>query len=286
MASSKPFYNADLDIDIDALTVGELLSLGDDKLSKLNKRELSRAVRTTALAANKRLNRLKAQAKIQVTDTGKRYVEKKSAKHAIALDALNSATKNGEIAGTFGVGDKNRNQLLSELYRIRHFMNLKTSTIKQATDIRKKREKALFGQTREEAMKEAKKQYKKDYKKETGKKPTKKKTEKVIKKTKEKFMNRAAKVNELYNKYQEVEHLQDEKTSSYFKGYGYEEVMEEIGEMVIESDNPEEMTIDDVLTQAQKAEEEAYIKEQDEYLKNIYSDWGLTIESSQDPFEF
>ena len=279
MASKDPFL-------VDDMTVEQILQLGDDELSKMNKRELSRAVRTTALAANKRLNRLKAQAKIEVTDEGRKYVEKKTAKHAIALDALNLVTDDGSKSGTFGVGNKNRNQLLAELYRIKNFMGLKTSTIKGATDTRRKREKAIFGQTREEAIKEAKKQYKKDYKKETGKKPTKKKIEKVIRKTRNKFAGTPKKVWELYNKYQEVEHLQDDKTSSYFKGYGYEDVIEEIGEMVQESENPEEMTIDDVITQAQKVEEEAYIKEQEEYLKAIDSDFGLTLEMSQDPFEF
>lgn len=286
MASSKPFYNEALDLDIDTLTVAEILELGDDSLSKLGKRELSRAVRTTALAANKRLKRLKAQAKIEVTDDGRHYVEKKSARHAIAMDALNLATDDGNKPGTFGVGNKTRNQLMAELYRIKHFMGLKTSTIEGAKDARRKREKAIFGQTREEAIKETKKQYKKDYKKETGKKPTKKKVEKVLKKTKDKFATAPKKVWELYNKYQEVEHLQDEKTSSYFKGYGYEDVIEEIGEMVQESENPEDMTIDDVLTAAQKVEEEAYIKEQEEYLKEVYSDFGLSFGMSEDPFEF
>ena len=71
-----------------------------------------------------------------------------------------------------------------------------------------------------------------------------------------------------------------------FNGYGYEDVIEAIGEMVQESENPEKMTIDDVITQAQKVEEEAYIKEQEEYLKAIDSDFGLTLEMNQDPFEF
>ena len=270
MASSKPFF-------VDGMTVEQILNLGDDILNKLDTRELSRAVRTTALAANKRLNRLKAQAKKQ----GGKYIEKKSAKHSIAMDALNSVTNNGTTVGTFGAGGKNRNDLRAELARIKHFMDLKTSTLKGAEQVRKAREKRVFGKTREEAKKKAKKEYEKGYKKATGKKPTKKKVKKVLDKIEEDYKNKPSEVWDIYNKYQEREHLQDKSTSSYFKGYGYEDIIEEIGEMVM-NDEPEE----NILQRAMEMEEEAYIKEEDEYLKEIDSSWGLSIDMSDDPFEF
>ena len=77
MASSKAFY-------VDNMTAQEILSLGDDVLSKLSARDMSRALRTVALVANKRVNRLMKNA---VKRQGG-YIEKKSGK-AIALDALN-----------------------------------------------------------------------------------------------------------------------------------------------------------------------------------------------------
>ena len=270
MASTKPFF-------VDGFTVDQILNLGDDILNKLDTRDLSRAVRTTALAANKRLNRLKAQAKKQ----GGKYIEKKSAKHSIAMDALNSVTNNGTIPGSFGVSGKNRNELRAELARIKHFMDLKTSTIKGAELVRKAREKRLFGKTREEAMKKAKKDYQKKYKKETGRKAPKKNIKKILDKIEEDYKNKPSKAWEIYNKYQEREHLQDKSTSSYYKGYGYEQVIEEVGEMIM-NDEPEE----NILQRAMEIEEEAYLQEEDEYLREIDSSWGLSIDMSDDPFEF
>ena len=84
MASSKKFFTDDM-------TAEEIINLGDDILSKLDKRDLQRAVRTTALVANKRLKRLKAQAKHEGGFKDSKYVEKVSAKHKIALDALNNS---------------------------------------------------------------------------------------------------------------------------------------------------------------------------------------------------
>lgn len=270
MASKDPFL-------VDNMTVDQILKLGDDEIGKMNKRELSRAVRTTALAANKRLNRLKAQAKKQ----GNKYVEKKSAKHAIALDALNAITNDGKTPGTFSAKGKTRNELLAEYARIKHFMGMKTSTLKGAENVRKDRERRLFGETREEAAKKAKKKYIKDYKKETGKKPIKKFVKKVLNKLKQAFIDKPKEVWAIYRKYLEHEHLQDDSSSAFFRGFGYTEVIEEIGEAIMEGE-PEEK----VLQRALEREEQAYIEEQDEYLKAIDEDFGLELEMSQDPFEF
>ena len=138
MSSSKPFY-------VDGLTVQEILNLGDDILSRLDTRELSRALRTVSLAANKRIKRLEQYA----YKRGKKakYKEKKNSP-GIDLSALNSLE-----GPRFSVGKKNRNEIYQELARARRFMNAKTSTVKGAKQVRQDRERALFGKTREEMTK-------------------------------------------------------------------------------------------------------------------------------------
>jgi len=138
---AEPFYT-------DGMTVAEILELGDDVLSSLDKRDLSRALRTVALAANKRLARLKKQA-VKRKDG---YVEKRKGK-GISTQALNAVTDDGRISGKFGVGKKNRNQIYAEFARVRGFMGMKTSTVKGAVAVRKDMEKRAFGQTREQAGK-------------------------------------------------------------------------------------------------------------------------------------
>lgn len=132
----------------EGMTVNQILNLSYDQLNKMDTRDISRALRTVALAANKRINRLTAQAK----KTKEGYVPKKSAKHNVSLDALNAITRDGKQKVKFGVKQaKNRNQMLSQIKDIRAFMGMKTSTIKGAKEVRKEAEKRLFGKTREEA---------------------------------------------------------------------------------------------------------------------------------------
>lgn len=123
-------------------TVEQILSMGDDELNKTNQRQMSHMLRTVALAANKRIKRL----------------ENNEKKGGIAADALNAVRDSG---GRFYVGKKTRNQMLAELARAREFMNMKTSTVTGATDVRKNRERMLYGATREEIEKERKKKKKK-----------------------------------------------------------------------------------------------------------------------------
>lgn len=136
------------DFFVDDMTVNEILNLDYQQLHSLNERDVSRALRTVALAANKRLNRLQKQAR----KTKQGYVPKKSAAHNIAVDALNAVTNDGKNKVKFGVKQtKNRNEMLKQISEIRKFMNMKTSTIKGAVSVRKEREKRLFGKTREQA---------------------------------------------------------------------------------------------------------------------------------------
>lgn len=277
MASSKKFFTDDM-------TAEEIINLGDDILSKLDKRDLQRAVRTTALVANKRLKRLKAQAKHEGGFKDSKYVEKVSAKHKIALDALNAITEQGKTPATFGVGkNKSRNELYAELARIRRFLNMKTSTLKGAKAVRQQREKRLFKETREEALKKARKEYTKGYKKATGKKPPKKNIKKIEKAIEKKFAEKPKEVWEVYNKHQELHHLQDKSSSAHFKGYGYEKLIEETGEMIMEGE-PE----DRILEALQEKEEELYIEQQNELMEELNRGMGFEIgyESSDDPFEF
>ena len=130
---AEPFYT-------DGMTVSQILALGDDVLSKLDRRELSRALRTVALAANKRLDRLTQYA---YRRHGK-YVEKLDGP-GLDLNLLNHYGKT-----RFGVGDKNRNEIYQEFARVRSFMSSKGSTVRGSINIRRAKEKALFGKTREE----------------------------------------------------------------------------------------------------------------------------------------
>lgn len=126
-------------------TVEQILNMGDDELNKTNQRQMSHMLRTVALAANKRITRL----------------ENNEKKGGIATDALNAVQDSG---GRFYVGRKTRNQMLAELARAREFMNMKTSTVTGATEVRKNRERIIYGATREEIEKERKKKKKKQEK--------------------------------------------------------------------------------------------------------------------------
>ena len=146
MPSSKPFYT-------DNMTVSEILDLGDDILSTLSQRDLSRALRTVALAANKRMNRL---LKYSYKRHGQ-YIEKLDSP-GIDLHALNK-TKGKK----FSVGNKNRNQIYQELARARDFMSQKTSTVAGAKEVRKARELAMFGKTREQMTRGMNKKEKREF---------------------------------------------------------------------------------------------------------------------------
>lgn len=128
----------------DKLTVKQIINLGDDVISKMDKRELSHALRTVSLAANKRLRRLKAKGEFDPetekwTDVSGRGID---------FEAL-YFTGGKE----FGVGRKKdikRSNIYKEFSRVRNFMKAGSTTITGAIELRKKRERALFGATHEE----------------------------------------------------------------------------------------------------------------------------------------
>ena len=136
----QPFY-------VEGMTVNEILNISPDQLMKLNKRDISRALRTVSLAANKRVNRLKSKA----TKTKDGYVPKTKGSQ-INTSALNWVTNDGHKRTKFGVKKAStRNEMLHQLKTIKQFMEMKTSTVKGATEVRKDIEKRLFGKTREQA---------------------------------------------------------------------------------------------------------------------------------------
>lgn len=136
----------------EGMTVKEILNISPDKLMKLNKRDISRALRTVSLAANKRITRLKSKA----TKTKDGYIPKAKGSQ-INTSALNWVTQDGHKRTKFGVKKAStRNEMLHQLRTIKQFMEMKTSTVSGAVEVRKDIEKRLFGKTREQAARRAK----------------------------------------------------------------------------------------------------------------------------------
>ena len=262
--------------EVDNMTVQEILSLTPEQISKMNKRELSRAVRTVALAANKRLNRLKAQAKkAPKSSDQKGYIPKKSASHKIALDALNWATRDGKSKGTFGVGDKSLNKLRAEMSRMSQFMKMKTSTIKGAKAVRQDREKRILGYTREEYKKAADKEYIKAVKANTGKRPTKKMIEAMWKAQETDYTTTLSDAWALYRKFVEMEGLPTDKK---FRYYGSDSLIEMAGSLTL--DGTEE---GEALNKLHEKYEQSYKEQQDSNTKALED---MYEEDGEDPLEF
>lgn len=140
---SKKFY-------VDGLTVEQILNMDPAQMAKLDKRDISRALRTVSLAANKRISNLEKYAK--KTKHGYEQAPRKG--KSIAVDALNWVTNDGKTPAKFGVKKAaTRNQMLSQISKVRQFMNMKSSTVTGSIKLRKIRERNLFGKTREEAAK-------------------------------------------------------------------------------------------------------------------------------------
>lgn len=134
---------------VDNLTVEQILNLPFQELNKFDEREMSRALRTVALAANKRISKLK---KYSVQTAEGRY-EPSGVKKQIATDALNWVTQDGKLPGKFGVKSAtDRNDMYKQLGKARQFMNMQSSTVSGAVKLRQNREKAIFGKTREQAV--------------------------------------------------------------------------------------------------------------------------------------
>ena len=213
----------------DNMTVNEILNLTPDVISKMNTRDISRALRTVSLAANKRINRLLKQTK----KTKDGYVLKKSAKHNIAVDALNALTSDGTKKPKFGVKQaKTRNEMIEQLGEARRFMQMRTSTLKGAKEVRKEREKRLFGKTTEQAIRG--------------------KTKKQQKEIKSTF---AEKISEAYARYRKFLEAEGIPNSPYSKFAGSESILNLIGSKTINGED-EENTLQAAMEKFDKNYEE------------------------------
>lgn len=177
---------------VDNMTVDEILNMPIMELQKLNQRELSRALRTVALAANKRVKRLLNNAELK--DFG--YVAKPG--KSIATDALNWITNNGQSTPVFGVKQaKNYNQMSKQFAKIKKFWNMQSSSVGGAIDLQTKRMLSLFGPEYSAAVEKARKQ------------------KKSIKKVKTKFTDMTSNVWSAYRLFLELEGYD---VHSYYEG--------------------------------------------------------------------
>lgn len=143
MASKKPFKT-------EGMTVKQILNMGTEELNSMSKRDLSRALRTVALAANKRMNRLVNHAIKSTNQMGDvTYTEKGSL--GIDFEALYAT---GEKKFGVGRGKVSRGTIYKEFMRVKGFMDAGSSTIPGAIKLRQQRERAVFGKTREEMSEE------------------------------------------------------------------------------------------------------------------------------------
>ena len=218
----------------DNMTVNDILNMDYQTLQSLNEREVSRALRTVSLAANKRINRLLKNAR----KTKEGYVPKKSASKNIAVDALNAVTNDGKKKVKFGVKQaKTRNEMLQQINDIRRFMNMKTSTVTGAVKVRKERERRLFGKTREEA----------------GKGLTVKEKAQIAKQ----YSSFASRAYAVFRRYLEYEGIPN---NPYQNFGGSDQVLAIIGN-TIESGGSEE----EALNAALEKSEEAYVQQNEEW---------------------
>ena len=162
MASKKPFYT-------EGMTIEEIMSLGDDTIRNLKARDISRAVRTLSLAANKRFNRMLNRADVKTNKKGKvtkitERADKRGNVKGLDFNALYGYSSYIEAAGKgkkvkpFGVTNVKvpkedegyTGALKAEFTRVRNFLRAQSTTIEGAVELRKQKEVELFGVTREE----------------------------------------------------------------------------------------------------------------------------------------
>lgn len=160
----EPFYT-------EGMTIDEIMRLGDDTLRNLQQRDISRAVRTLALAANKRFNRLLSRADIITNADGSinkfvEHADKRGKAYGLDFNALYGyssyieETTPGTKVKPFGVSNIKLDKtdagytgaLKAEFVRARNFLQAESTTISGAVDLRQKKELELFGQTREQKI--------------------------------------------------------------------------------------------------------------------------------------
>ena len=236
---------------VDGMTVEEILRLDYGTIIAMDKRDLSRAVRTVSLAANKRVKRLKDN------------------REDIAMDALNWLSDQGyKGRKKFGSKNKSVNQLRHELNVMRQFMGMKTSTVKGAISVRKGREERIMGVTREQAVSKGRHDFVYRYQQEHGgRAPSMKAIKAEIKRLEEQYKQMSAEAWSIYRKMLEA---QGWPNSPYKNYYNSDSIIEMIGERVAAGEDS-----DSILNHAIEAFNENYEREQEEL--NSYDD-GLEMD--------
>ena len=205
---------------------------------RLSERDVSRALRTVALAANKRIRRLvkAVEEERPVAHDALRWSIEKNTGKAIGTGKI-SSSKTLDKVPVFGVKQAaNKSAMIKQIGEIRRLFNMKTSTVSGALSVKQKREKMLFGATRQELA--------------AG----------MTKKDRANFYRRLNrrydKTWEFYKKYQE---LQGRDPHSLIDGST--EILNSIGKKVLSGERNEQ----EILKEALKAETNIYEDQQAEY---------------------
>lgn len=241
MAKSKmdPFL-------VDGMTVEQILNLDAKVINAMNKRDLSRAVRTVALAANKRVDRLNKN------------------KSDIAADSLNWL-KDEKGSTRFGSSGKTIQQLKHEFKTAKQFMGMKTSTVRGAVGVRKDREARIMGMTREEAVKRATNDYIKQFQKtHKGRKPAARTLKRFENATIKEYLQNTANAWEIFR------NLLSElgiPNSPYRNFEGSAEIIEMIGKRTADG-----ATEDDIMQMARDMYDSSYERMQDEFMDEFEND--------------
>ena len=223
----------------DGMTVDEILHLDLQTINSLNKRDLSRALRTVSLAANKRVKRLKENRK------------------DIAEDALNWLSDQGYSRKKFGSKNKSLNEMRKEFFTAKQFMGMKTSKVRGAIQVRQGRESRIMGETREQAVSRGRHDFVYRYQQEHGgRAPSMKAMKAEIKRLEEQYKVMSSEAWSIYRKMLEA---QGWPNSPYKNYYNSENIIEMIGERVAAGEDS-----DSILSHAINAFNESYEQEQEE----------------------
>lgn len=222
---------------IDGLTIEQIRKLDYAVINNMNKRELSRVIRTLSLAANKRVKRLKEN------------------KADIAPDALNWLSDQGYGRKKFGAKNKTLDEMRSEFLTVKQFLGMKTSTVTGAKSVRKGRESRIMGETREQAVARKRSEYISEYMADhAGRAPKmaaiKEKMEEALKE----YLQMSSDAWKIYRKMLEAENWPN---SPYTKYHGSDEIIQMIGQRVVTGKNQ-----DSILQAAIKKFDKFYEEEQ------------------------
>lgn len=229
--NKQPFY-------VQGMTTKEILDITPDVLIRLSERDVSRALRTVALAANKRIRRLvKAveEDRPVAHDALRWSIEMNTGKTIGKVKLSNGKTLNH--VPVFGVKQAaNKSAMIKQIGEIRRLFNMKTSTVSGALTVKQKREKMLFGATRQELAAGMNKRDRANFYK--------------------RLNRRYDKTWEFYKKYQE---LQGRDPHSLIEGSA--EILNSIGSKILSGEKNEL----EIMKEALKAETNIYEDQQAEY---------------------